>query len=131
MIGQWEPENSDAQAQNTKLSATALAQLTEHADAPAQAPEDLKQAALQWLKETEAAWTQVCADLTDDQLLSIAFFYTRAEMTLSGFESGARNPAIHVFRYLKSQGRKPDKDTTRALKALTDNRFIPYGNALL
>jgi hypothetical protein len=83
-----------------------------------------------WIQHSEQQWQSVLPQLSDDQLLMVARWYVRAEMELSGWESGANNPAIWVFRWLKQQKRLPDKEHIRALKALTQNRFIPYGKVL-
>lgn len=91
----------------------------------------LREQAQAWIKCSADQWLPVFEALNDEQLLSLAGFYIKAEMSLAGFESGADNPAIAVFRYLKDQGRLPGKDVIRALKAQTSNRYIPYGKVML
>ena len=90
----------------------------------------LKQAA-RWISLSEDEWQPLLEGLSDAELLALAEFYVKAEMTAAGFESGAGNPAIAVFRYLKRQGRLPGKEVIRALKAETTNRYIPYGKVML
>ena len=128
MIGEWEPAQTGAPV---TVNDTLLKELAGYAEQPSAAGDVLLQQALPLLKVAEADWQPALNLLDDTQLISLAFFFVRAEASLSGFEAGARNPAIWVFRFLKAQGRKPAKEIVAALKAATDNRFIPYGNALL
>lgn len=128
MIGEWQPAQTSTA---TEVSPALLSELAGYAENPGAAQEQLLQQALPLLRIEEAQWQNALSALDDQQLLALAFFFVRAEAALSGFEAGARNPAIWVFRYLKAQGRKPEKDIVQALKAASDNRFIPYGNALL
>jgi len=127
MIGEWDPS-----ATNTTTSPTSalLEQLAAFADSPQTAGAQLAQQALSVLKASADDWDKAFTDVSDDILIAVAFFYVRAEMVLPGFESGSSNPAIHVFRYLKGLGRRPEKETVKAMKAATDNRFIPHGDAL-
>jgi len=127
MIGEWDPTEVQATA---GPSADQLAKLALFSETPAKADDVLRKQAASWIKASVESWNSAFATMSDEQLIALAFFYVRAEQSLSGFESGAQNPAIHVFRYLKSQGRKPERDTVKALKAETDNRFIPHGDAL-
>jgi len=128
MIGQWDPSLTN---ESTSPTASFLQTLASYCEEPQAADEVNLQRASQYLALSEAEWQPSFADMSDTDLINLAFFYVRAESQLSGFEAGARNPAIWVFRYLRSAGRKPEKDIVKALKAETDNRFIPYGNALL
>ena len=130
MIGQWNPGEPapllPPQPQQLQTLAATAADLLQGKDDP-----DLLQRAAGWIKLSEAQWHEACSTLTDDELLAVAGFYVKAEMTLSGFESGAANPAIAIFRHLKQLGRLPGKDVIRALKAETANRYIPYGKVML
>ena len=128
MIGEWNP--SQTASVNTPDS-DFLLQLADLSAAPEHSDEITRQRAAQYIKTPENDWQEAFGKMSDEVLIQLAFFYVRAEVTLSGFEAGAKNPAIWVFRYLRNSGRKPAKDIVKALKAETDNRFIPYGNALL
>lgn len=130
MIGQWNPDDSPS----TRLpTADQLAALIGQADVVLANGEGmpLRDQAQSWIALSENDWASQFDGLDDEQLLALAEFYIRAEMTLGGFESGADNPAIAVFRYLKDQGRMPAKDVIRAMKAQTSNRYIPYGKVML
>ncbi|WP_297533185.1 hypothetical protein [Thalassolituus sp.] len=129
MIGEWNPSATTTETETVPTS-NELRQLAAAADNPASAAEQLRNRAANWIRSSQSDWEQSLSDLADAELINIAFFYIRAEQTLSGFESGSNNPAIRIFRYLKSQGRKPGKDIVRKMKAETDNRFIPHGDAL-
>lgn len=83
-----------------------------------------------WLLLSEEQWQPALRLLTADELFQLAIFFTLAEMTFNGWQCGAKNPAIWIFRMLKKEGQLPDKDAIRHLKSLTDNRYIPYGSAL-
>ncbi|MDF1764634.1 MAG: hypothetical protein P1U57_14635 [Oleibacter sp.] len=128
MLEQWQPANDHSQLPPTTAQ---LRQLSECQD-PKQLTDDavIKQAK-SWIALSESDWQPILADMSADELIGLAFFYTRAEMCLQGFDSLASNPAIWVFRELKQSGRLPDKAVIRALKAETNNRFIPYGSVVL
>lgn len=129
MIGEWNPSAKTTETE-TLPTKEELLQLAAAASNPTEAEASLQGRAAGWIRNSQSDWETACSELEDAVLIDIAFFYIRAEQTLSGFESGANNPAIRIFRYLKSQGRKPGKDIVRAMKAATDNRFIPHGDAL-
>lgn len=127
MIGQWDPSATD---NSNQLDSQSLLLLAKHSADPKALDNISLQRAAQWIKAPIEAWENAFSTLNDDTLIELAFFYVRAEAILSGFEAGASSPAIYAFRYLKNQGRKPNKDTVKALKAETDNRFIPHGDVL-
>ena len=83
-----------------------------------------------WLKLPEKEWQPLLQSLNKDELFPLAAFFTLAEKQLNGWQCGDSNPAIWIFRYLRSAQALPDKEHIRALKQLTDNRFIPYGSVL-
>ncbi len=129
MIGEWNPSATTTETETLPTN-DELRQLAAASGTPADVSEPLRTRATNWIRNDQSEWEQAISELEDAELINVAFFYIRAEQTLSGFESGANNPAIRIFRYLKSQGRKPDKDIVRKMKAETDNRFIPHGDAL-
>ncbi|WP_320820500.1 hypothetical protein [Thalassolituus sp.] len=133
MIDQWDPSLPTI----TRPDSATLQRLAEQStvlreqgkDALTLTAEDLQQGAC-WIQQSEDIWLDVIPTLSDDTLIELAFFYTQAEMILSGFQAKAKNPAIWIFRYLRQVKRLPEKAVIRELKALTDNRFIPYGSVL-
>lgn len=92
-------------------------------------PADQEQAR-SWLKLSEQEWSAVLTQLEPHTLFPLAVFFTLAEQQLSGWQCGARNPAIWIFRWLRQHDQLPDKEQIRQLKKMTDNRFIPYGSVL-
>ncbi|MCY0967136.1 hypothetical protein [Parathalassolituus penaei] len=132
MIEEWQPapQNRDTQPDVALLvrfaaAAEAFAN-TGNCDIDEQ---DLNRAA-GWLKIKEAEWYDSLVDLDEAQLFDLAIFFTVAEQKLSGFQSGARNPAIWACRLLKQMGKTPAKERIRHLKSLTDNRYIPWGKVI-
>ncbi len=93
-------------------------------------PKDLQQQAQSWILLPEKDWQSTMQVLTPEELFAIAAFFTLAENQLSGWQCGDSNPAIWIFRWLRSQQLSPSKEQIRQLKQLTDNRFIPYGSVL-
>ena len=129
MIEQWQPGNS------VSIDTQLLKKLASEPHASGELKQDLLTATeysqlKQWIQVPEAQWQTALAELSDPQLMAIAYWYVRAEEELSGWESGAKNPAIWVFRRLKQLQRRPDKETIRAIRALTRNRYIPNGKVL-
>lgn len=129
MIEQWQPGNS------VSIDTPLLKKLASEPHESGELNQDLFTEAeyrqlKQWIQVPEAQWQTALAELSDQQLLAIAYWYVRAEEELSGWESGAKNPAIWVFRWLKQLQRRPNKETVRAIKALTSNRYIPNGKVL-
>ncbi|MCA6064060.1 hypothetical protein [Thalassolituus marinus] len=134
MISEWVPGNPQSGAidvATVKRFATLAEAIKEDADAVREAiGEQTLQQAGGWLKLDETAWQSVISALEEKELFPLAEFFTIAENAFSGWQCGAKNPAIWVFRYLKEQQKLPEKALIRELKGRTDNRFIPYGSVL-
>lgn len=131
MIDQWEPNRPTAidpsiLRQLAECSQTLITQGEQGLTLPA----DILRKAQQWIHMTETQWQEALPQFDQNTLLALAEFYTVAEMVLPGWQAKDKNPTIWIFRYLKKQQQLPEKDVIRALKARTDNRFIPYGSAL-
>jgi len=134
MIGEWVPADTGISAidpQRLQQFAAQAETLKSDADAVRQAlGEEALQQARGWLRLEESAWQEAISALAEKDLFPLAVFFTLAENAFSGWQCGARNPAIWLFRHMKEKGNLPDKTEVRALKTLTDNRYIPYGSAL-
>lgn len=132
MIEQWQPV---PQTRDTQPEVSLLVRFADVAEAFANtgncdiAEADLNRAS-GWLKIQEAVWYESLVDLDEHQLYQLAVFFTLAEQKLSGFQAGARNPAIWACRLLKQLGKTPAKEQVRYLKSLTDNRYIPWGKVI-
>ena len=83
-----------------------------------------------WLDQPADKWLTWLQPLSTEQQLNLAIYFTAAEEQISHWQCGSQNPAIIIFRALKKQGSLPDKSRLRSIKALTSNRYIPYGAAL-
>lgn len=132
MIDQWEPNSTPATIDPNELKRLAAQSqaLIDKGAAGVTLDSDTLRHAQQWIHATEAQWLEALKPLDQKTLLALAEFYTVAEMVLPGWQAKDKNPTIWIFRYLKKQQQLPDKAIIRALKARTDNRFIPYGSAL-
>lgn len=134
MINEWSPDHSQPGAIDNTLVKQFIAladAIKQDADAVRQEiGEQSLQQAQRWLKLDESQWQTVISALEEKDLFPLAEFFTIAENAFPGWQCGARNPAIWIFRYLKEQKKLPEKSLIRALKAQTDNRFIPYGSVL-
>lgn len=133
MINEWVPAPVEAAINGQILQQFAQAAEAMQRDAEAvrqQIGDDLLNRVQGWLKLNESDWRPAIEALPENDLFPLATFFTLAENAFPGWQCGARNPAIWVFRYLKESKRLPEKSAIRELKALTDNRYIPYGAAL-
>lgn len=131
MIDQWEPNRPTAIDPHILRQLAESSQILIHQGAAELTiPADTLRQAQQWIQASEEQWQTVLPQFDQSTLLALAEFYTVAEMTLPGWQAKDKNPTIWIFRYLKKQQQLPEKDVIRALKARTDNRFIPYGSAL-
>lgn len=134
MIDEWVPSTEGS----AKISASELQQClavtalmaSDSSQAEQQLGEDTVKTLRSHIQLTEEQWQPALETFSADELFQLATFFTLAEMKFSGWQCGAKNPAIWIFRTLKRNGQLPEKDAIRHLKSLTDNRYIPYGSAL-
>lgn len=130
MIDEWQPAASVTQIDVALLQLICAQTSPEQ---PSQIPEiDASQQAqlASYIQGTEQLWYSVLDQLEVSEMLALAFFYTRAEEKWSAFTAGSDNPAIWIFRYLKTNNQLPEKTIIKQLKKETKNRFIPYGSVL-
>ncbi|MDP2609194.1 MULTISPECIES: hypothetical protein [unclassified Oceanobacter] len=134
MIEQWQPASSQTGTPDSDTLQQLLAALPTAQEATVINSDQLDAGALKtvqsWIKLDEAAWQAALTAMDTDQLLPLAAFFASAEQQLEGWHCGSSNPAIWIFRYLKKQGTPASREQVRAIKALTDNRYIPHGSAL-
>ena len=69
------------------------------------------------------------ADQNSVRLLGWLRALTLAEETVPGCEAGAKSPVIGLARLLRERGDYP-ADLTAWIKAVSSNRFLPYGSLL-
>lgn len=134
MINTWQPTATSADAIDLEL----LQHFAQLGSSILQHPTELQTLvnnkqqiqAQSWLRLPEEAWQHSIEQLPKANLFPLAVFFTLAEMQLSGWQCGAKNPAIWLFRWLRKHQQQPSKEEIQSLKKLTDNRFIPYGSVL-
>lgn len=130
MINEWQP--------SAAVDLSVLKSFIPYGQEILQQPVDLaktlasstQKQAQSWLKLSEEDWRPALQALNINELFPLAAFFTLAEKQLNGWQCGDSNPAIWIFRYLRSEQALPEKEKIRQLKQLTDNRFIPYGSVL-
>ena len=89
-----------------------------------------KQSIASWLKQPETQWSSAIQGLTKEQVMALCRLFTVGEMKITDWTCGSQNPTIYLLKQLKTQGQYPEKEFIRWLKKNTDNRYIPFGNAL-
>ncbi len=125
-VGSWQPDSEPTVFPEQALTAALQIQLDPFAE---QAPESI-QALLPFMKSTPDQWSKPLESLSDDELKQLARFFTLAEAHWAEWFAGDKNPVIWICKVLKKRGAFPDKELTQWIKQNTDNRFLPYGNAL-
>ncbi len=81
----------------------------------------------QYMRLPPAQWQQAVSEFSNDELLQLIRFFTRAEMLISGWDAGKDSPAIAINKVLRQRGEKIPKDTLLWIRQHSDNRFIPNG----
>lgn len=84
-----------------------------------------------YLNAPQDAWIKAVENIDGAQILKLCMLFTVGEMKFQTWTFGSKNPTIYFLRYLKAKNQAPEKDFIRWLKKQTDNRYIPYGPALL
>lgn len=126
-IGSWEP---NAAPTTIPIAAVEAAiGLMQYADFPSDAPAAVTPLKA-FAKSSAEVWQETFATLSSEELKILARFFTLAEATWADWFGGDKNPVIWICKALKKRGDFPDKDLTMWIKQNTDNRFLPYGNAL-
>lgn len=125
--GTWTPDTAPLAFPEAAL--LAAIELHQAETFPSHVPETV--AELQpWMTRTQQEWQPHLEKHSDDALFQLARFFTLAEHHWPEWTAGAKNPAIWVCKILKQRERFPDKTLTTWIREHSDNRFIPYGNAL-
>ena len=132
MVDTWQPGIETSTIDNAAIKQLALAVLQAESmeNAIAGLSAGQKQQVASWLKQPAALWQPVFEDFNEDEQRALCELFTVGEMKISDWLCGAKNPTIILLRVMKQQNRYPEKDFIRKLKKLTDNRYIPYGDAL-
>jgi hypothetical protein len=126
-VGSWEP---DSPKKEISMEAVIAAVDTISLEAFPKEPSDSILSLQSYSKSTKEDWSEFSEQLTSEQLKSLCRFFTLAESHWQDWEGGDKNPVIWIVKILKKRGDFPDKELTMWIKNNTDNRFLPYGNAL-
>ena len=84
-----------------------------------------------YLHLPQSVWLKAIENFNDSQVLNLCMLFTVGEMKYPTWTFGSKNPTIYFLRQLKTEKRPAEKDFVRWLKKQTDNRYIPYGPALI
>jgi len=128
MVDTWQPDIETNSITNTELADLVTTQDVENNLKAITAEQ--KQIVAGWLKLPESQWLSALEGLNQDQLRALCEFFTLGEMQIADWACGSNNPTIFILRRMKALEIYPEKDFIRSLKKRTDNRYIPYGNAL-
>jgi hypothetical protein len=129
-IGSWTPEKEkDTLSIDTqwlqKCIALSRSDKLELLPAPFSEQEQQKYAV--FMRVAPEQWQAAVADFSNDELVDLIRFFTRAEKLISGWDAGKESPAIWINKALRKRGEKLSRDMLLWIRANTDNRFIPNG----
>ena len=125
-VGSWEPDEpalSDVHRKILDVAIKALGQPQLGLSA------DQQNSIRQAVRASAESWRDFAQEQSSAEITNWIRALTRAEMTLTGVELGARAPVIALVRLRKQLDEYPD-DLTEWVKENTDNRFLPYGSLL-
>ena len=133
MVDTWQPSE-----QITSISAKKLLGLASLINGKNTIEDDIKhlesadiELISSYLNAPQSAWLKAIEEFTDTQILDLCMLFTVGEMKFPTWTFGSKNPTIYFLRHLKPENRAAEKDFVRWLKKQTDNRYIPYGPALI
>ncbi|MFQ3200880.1 MAG: hypothetical protein ACI9SK_001610 [Zhongshania sp.] len=129
-IGTWTPENDksdlsiDLQWLQRCIVINNENQLEE---LPSPFTDDEQQRYGVFMRVSHRHWQAATAELSNDDIIALIRFFTRAEKRISGWDAGKESPAIWLNKVLRSRGEKLDRDMLLWIRNNSDNRFIPNG----
>ena len=133
MVDTWQPADQKAEISSEKL--LGYASLISSQETVQEEIVSLEKADIDlvnnYLNMPQEAWLKAIENFTDAQVLNLCMFFTVGEMKFPTWTFGSKNPTIYFLRHLKSEKRAAEKEFIRWLKKQTDNRYIPYGPAIL
>ncbi|AMO67931.1 hypothetical protein DOK_02871 [gamma proteobacterium BDW918] len=94
---------------------------------PAPFSEEEQQKYAVFMRVAPEQWQAAVANFSNDELVDLIRFFTRAEKLISGWDAGKESPAIWINKALRKRGEKLSRDMLLWIRANTDNRFIPNG----
>ncbi|CAA0078371.1 Uncharacterised protein [Zhongshania aliphaticivorans] len=72
-------------------------------------------------------WQDAAVELSNDDIIALIRFFTKAEKLIDGWDAGKESPAIWLNKVLRKRGEKLDRELLLWIRNNTDNRFIPNG----
>ncbi|MBB5187090.1 hypothetical protein HNQ57_001353 [Zhongshania antarctica] len=129
-IGSWTPEKEkDTLSIDTQWlqQCIALSRSDKLELLPAPFSEQEQQKYAVFMRVAPEQWQAAVADFSNDELVDLIRFFTRAEKLISGWDAGKESPAIWINKALRKRGEKLSRDMLLWIRANTDNRFIPNG----
>ncbi|MFT6550649.1 MAG: hypothetical protein ACJA1I_000679 [Zhongshania marina] len=80
-----------------------------------------------FMRVSQEHWQAAAEELSNDDIIALIRFFTRAEKLISGWDAGKESPAIWLNKVLRKRGEKLDREMLLWIRNNTDNRFIPNG----
>lgn len=133
MVDTWQPADQKAEISSEKL--LDLVSLISSQESIQEDILQLEKADINLLSNhintPQSAWLKAIENFNDAQILKLCMLFTVGEMQFPTWTFGSKNPTIYFLRHLKTENRAAEKDFVRWLKKQTDNRYIPYGPAII
>lgn len=129
-IGSWTPEKEkdtltiDSQWLQRCIAISREDQLEA---LPAPFTSDEQQRYSVFMRVSQEHWQTAAEELSNDDIIALIRFFTRAEKLISGWDAGKESPAIWLNKVLRKRGEKLDREMLLWIRNNTDNRFIPNG----
>jgi hypothetical protein len=129
-IGSWTPEKEkntltiDSQWLQRCIAISREDQLEA---LPAPFTSDEQQRYSVFMRVSQEHWQAAAEELSNDNIIALIRFFTRAEKLISGWDAGKESPAIWLNKVLRKRGEKLDREMLLWIRNNTDNRFIPNG----
>ena len=129
-IGSWTPEKEkdtltiDSQWLQRCIAISREDQLEA---LPAPFTSDEQQRYSVFMRVSQEHWQAAAEELSNDDIIALIRFFTRAEKLISGWDTGKESPAIWLNKVLRKRGEKLDREMLLWIRNNTDNRFIPNG----
>jgi hypothetical protein len=130
VIGSWTPENekSDLSIDLQWLQRCIVISSEDRLEElPSPFTDDEQQRYGVFMRVSHAHWQEAAADFSNEDIVALIRFFTRAEKRICGWDAGKESPAIWLNKVLRSRGEKLDRDMLMWIRNNTDNRFIPNG----
>ena len=129
-IGSWTPEKEkdtltiDSQWLQRCIAISREDQLEA---LPAPFTSDEQQRYSVFMRVSQEHWQAAAEELSNDDIIALIRFFTRAEKLISGWDAGKESPAIWLNKVLRKRGEKLYREMLLWIRNNTDNRFIPNG----